>query len=694
MNDEQDLVDLGDILGRVRRRSGWIAAGALAGFAIAVAVAFALPPRYQSTTKVLIRAADGGASPLSRVSGLADMLSIGGLGSKPFDTEMEVLTSRAVIGSVVDSLGLQARVTKPRATPVMRLVQSARWLREVPDGAVYAFARSGNGYKVEGPGAPATVTPGVPFRTGAGVLTLRRGGLPDAFTLRVSDYEDAVTDVFKRLDPGKPTGEVAHLEFAAADPVTAAAVPNALVREYLLRRRTTDRGVNAHRYEFLARQADSIGGELVRAEGSLRSYMETSGVVDPEFQGKATFERLAQLQGEAETIDVETRALERTLSAGVAPQGSDLAAYPTFFKNPAISNVLQQLLELRATRTQLLQKRTDRDPEVVGLTRSISQLEAELGSLSRAYLNGLRQQRAAVQLELARYRSSAATIPGTSEASLRLQREVKRLSETLIVLQTQLVQTRLAAIGEGGDVRQIDPAVPPKRPAFPSKPLFVGLGLFAGLLLGCCGALVRSYTDDRLRTAREIQAAMRVPALEFVPGAPLLVSGSQERGTVLVAAGSEGADTALVARQLAETASLRGQDVAFVDLTHPRAMLAAGSENGSPRSASTALVPGTAPEAAGYQLYAGPDGARWTGSSLRGDVEDLERRFARVVVALPLAESPAALALFAPQRPVVLVVGPGPVSRSRLGGTMDGLARLDAHPAALVLVRTRAAADA
>ena len=43
------------------------------------------------------------------------------------------------------------------------------------------------------------------------------------------------------------------------------------------------------------------------------------------------------------------------------------------------------------------------------------------------------------------------------------QREVKRLTQTMLGVQAQIIDARLAAIAEGGQVRQIDVAQPPNR---------------------------------------------------------------------------------------------------------------------------------------------------------------------------------------------------------------------------------------
>src|SRR5690606_35205723 len=172
-----------------------------------------------------------------------------------------------------------------------------------------------------------------------------------------------------RLEVEEPGGDIAELGFRAGDPVTAAAVPNTMVELFLARRRTTDRGVNQRRYEFLLAREDSIATELRRAEAALRTQQESSGVIDPMLVGETELGRVVELQGEHETLGIEARTLRQILAQN--REGSwavrDLAAFPTFLNNPAINQLLGQLMEVETERTRLLERRTERDPEIEAL---------------------------------------------------------------------------------------------------------------------------------------------------------------------------------------------------------------------------------------------------------------------------------------------------------------------------------------
>ena len=351
--------------------------------------------------------------------------------------------------------------------------------------------------------------------------------------------------------------------------MTAAMVPNAVLVNYLSRRKTDDRGVNAHRAEFLALQIDTNATLLASAEDALRRFQERSGLVDPVVIGKIELEATSELRKSLGALEVEQGALDQSLAQIAAGRMSarQLVAYPSFLKSPGINDLLRQLSELETERTKLLERRLETDDQVVALTRSIANVEGQLVPLAKAYAAALRKQRTDVSAQIATLGTSLTAFPAAAQSSARLAREVLRLNQLAFALQTQLVQARLAAVSEGGDVRALDRATPPKEPAFPSVPLTLALGLGVGLLLGLAAALAAGSFGRYLDDSDAIERVFGVPTVRLLPGAPLLMSGREALRTLLLIPVGDRASTATVAARLAETASARGGTATILDFT-------------------------------------------------------------------------------------------------------------------------------
>ncbi|GAB3159654.1 YveK family protein [Microbispora hainanensis] len=66
----------------------------------------------------------------------------------------------------------------------------------------------------------------------------------------------------------------------------------------------------------------------------------------------------------------------------------------------------------------------------------------------------------------------------------------------------------------------ISPARPPARPSYPSPPLFLGSGLFLGVLAGAGAAFGRDRLDTRIRTSADIERLCGLPLLAELPARP------------------------------------------------------------------------------------------------------------------------------------------------------------------------------
>ncbi|MFC1791056.1 GumC family protein, partial [Gemmatimonadota bacterium] len=380
-----------------------------------------------------------------------------------------------------------------------------------------------------------TVSPGGTLQLPGATLTLRSEGLPDAFRIRVLDRQDVVDRILRKglLSAEITGGDLAEVTFTSRDGATAARVANTAVELYLLDRRERMRGISGNRLGVLTHLADSLQGELSRATAEYRRYQEAERAFDPERLGDV--ERAGELRAEVDAMSVEARALDEVLGrmSSDSVSAADILAYPSFLSSDAINNVLDRIFTLQAERIELLKRRTERDDEVILLQENIDYLKGELVALARSYRDGIQRQLEELAAELQRYREELASRPLEEERTFELEGEVERLTASYLGVQTQLVQARLANIGEGTDLRQIDRAPAPKKPAFPIWWLNLGIGLVAGFFLGLVAALVRGALSPAVRDAAELRriSGLRVVTLDGL-NQPLLLKGLGEVSTL------------------------------------------------------------------------------------------------------------------------------------------------------------------
>jgi tyrosine-protein kinase Etk/Wzc len=656
-----DTIDVADVVRTLRRQwravIGFIVLGVLA----AAAVVLFAPRRFDGKVTVLARpGAQAGGSVSGRMGGLGELLGgLGGLGLQgSIETELQVLKSRALAGQVVDSLQLQIVPREPRGLPAARFV-SASSLNGRFAPRVYQFARQPDGsYRVRG-GAPDRdfqAHAGVASAIDVGSITINPGA-PERFSLRVMDREDAITRFSRRLAASKAGGDIAKISYRGDDSVSAAAAANMLVHFYLERRRTTDRGVNERRVEYVTAQLDATAAELARTERELRRQQEASRVFDAEIFGEVELTAAAEMRQTLTDLQVEEGAIRQLLSQADAGRvtSRDLAAYPAFMKGTSVSPMAQQLSDLEARRIALLERRTERDPEVVAIDNTITALQANIAGMVRSYAASITRQREQLQQRVDSVHATLLALPAAAERGGRLKRDVMRLTQIYTALEAQLVEARLAAIGEGGDVRQIDVAVPARKPSFPQPLLTMGIGTAGGLMAGLVAALFLGWFGRWLRDPAEVERAIGIAAQRADADMPLLVAATAGTRSVLVVPLDGRTQTSTVAERLARTARQRAIQATVLDLSTEHA---GGGGNGKAPVDSLHV-------------------ARM--------LDDIEQQNAMTVVQLPALMSDVTMAVMRETRPVVLVAPPGPVDRTRLAGAVDALRRLNVPCAGVVL---------
>lgn len=83
----------------------------------------------------------------------------------------------------------------------------------------------------------------------------------------------------------------------------------------------------------------------------------------------------------------------------------------------------------------------------------------------------------------------------------------------------KLKELNIQAALRATNISVADPARPPSAPKRPNPPLYIALGLIAGLFTGVTGAFVREHMDDTVTVALQLQGAS-LPMLGNIPASP------------------------------------------------------------------------------------------------------------------------------------------------------------------------------
>lgn len=498
-----------------------------------------------------------------------------------------------------------------------------------------------------------------------------------------------------------PNALVIELVAAASDPVTAAAIANAVIDEYLARQGGRKRQVADQALAWMAGEIGDLRrriAELNRRAQAERRALLGAEAADPgttENQLRAVGNALAVARTEradAEASLVELRSAAERLGAKAAGQLVD---------TPEIVAARRELAEVEQ---RLAAERASR-----GNRQVVAELEAEATSLRALAVRlvareterldldlRIRTERVeALQRESRALQQDALELEQTHVAIADIEREAAASQELYVVLLTR--QNEIAAQKEAirPDARILNAAVPPEAPFGPRRGLLAGLAGLLGFAGFTAGVLALDALSGRFETLGDLEEAAGLTVLGAVhrePGAgpsrrlvdrdigPLPTEEGIELAIALRGAGALPRLVVLVpAADLADAEALALRLVASAD-RHDRAVEVITLE-AEPGAGTPPPLFRTMPLAA--QLAAEQDGGARAAAQIRASCGHCD---AVLLVLPPLAEA-ALAATWSRQADSTMIVAGG--ARPAEGPVLRTVARLreaGVTPAGIVVV--------
>ncbi len=327
-----------------------------------------------------------------------------------------------------------------------------------------------------------------------------------------------------------------EISFQSHDPELAAAVVNALTENYIDQSLEVRWQATQKASEWLSQQLDGLKLKLEHSEEELQRYARENGLLFLETRdGQLEHildERLRQLQEEltraqAERFERESRY--RLVEAG------HLQALPGD-ESKVIEDLLVRLADLRRERAELATLFTGEYPRVRQLDNQIAELEqllaAERARIAERIGNAYRAALAREQMLMRAFAEQQRQQNQIAERSVQyniLKREVETNRQLYEALLQRLKEAGVSSGIKSSNIRVVDRATPPRRPAKPNLLLNLILGTVFGLGLGIGAALLAEYVDNSLKSAEEIERYLQIPTLAFIPAEGSLVG---RRGAV------------------------------------------------------------------------------------------------------------------------------------------------------------------
>ena len=519
-------LDLRQILAILRRRIWWILAFAVLGGGAAGYLAFTAKPVYQATGT--IRLTENRQRLTSGLTGQTEGRPL--LSADPLLSQIAILTSRGVVGGVVDSMPeLRLRTEDFPAslvtdfaiegTPEEADKASARITLTFDDRTVTAVA-SGGERASAAYGQPMDIA-GIRFAIAS------RPASKDGI-LKVLHRVDAVVSVARGIQ-AKPREEtnVIDVSYNSTNPELAQNIINDLVQTFK-QSSIEDAAQEARlRRQFIETQLhenDSLLSEARLAVSDFRSRQKSFSAREKFTVERSDLTSIQQQQADLESQrrlyssivqqlqSGDQRGSLQDLGALISAQGANAS--------PVVMDLYQQLQRLQASRDSLTTgqwARSASNPDVQRIDALIASASERLQRTVTLIVGVLDDRRASLSKLQAQNTASLVQIPATdAEEAVLLERQesYRKIADQL---RDEYQKARLSEAAEVGQIDIVDLATLPKAPVGVPASRKVIFGVLLGVFMGVGIALILEHLNTAIRGRDDVESSLQLPGLAVIP---------------------------------------------------------------------------------------------------------------------------------------------------------------------------------
>ncbi|MGL5239661.1 MAG: tyrosine-protein kinase Wzc [Kluyvera ascorbata] len=445
-----DEIDIGRLVGTVVEGKWWVI-GVTAAFAVA-AIIYTLfaTPIYSADALVRIEQNQGSAL----VQDISNALT-----SKPpaSEAEIQMITSRLVLGKTVDDLDLDIAVSKNtlpvigagwerlmgrqnetvKVTTFNRPVAMAdsTFTLEVLSPTAYRLSND-DGFSAEGKVGEALNKDGVSLVVAG--ITAREGARFTVTKYSTLGMINTLQNSLSVTEDGKDSG-VLTLTMVGEDKDRIRDILNSIAHNYVAQNVARKSEEAAKSLEFLEVQLPQVRSQLDVAENKLNAYRQQKDSVDLPLEAKSVLDSMV--------------------------------------------NIDAQLNEL-----------TFREAE-------ISKLYTRIHPAYRTLL----EKRRALEEEKAKLSKRVTAMPKTQQEIVRLTRDVESGQQVYMQLLNKQQELKITRASTVGDVRIVDPAIAQPGVVKPKKALIVLGSIILGLMLSIVGVLLRSLFNRGIESPQALE---------------------------------------------------------------------------------------------------------------------------------------------------------------------------------------------
>lgn len=518
---EEDVIDLREILGVLRRNALLVLACTLAAAALTAYLVFSQLPQYRASAVIRLKDEREALTGSMENPALDQML---GKAVDPLLSQLEVMQSRTVAREVVQRTGFRVQpldgsinraelgpvAVDPAAPPDTIQLTFTAGQYQVSNGVQQQSARYGETVAIAG------VMLTVPAHPGS-----------DAATLAVLSEQRAVERLQRdlRAVPMEKT-DVVTVDFTSVDPVLAKQVADTAVIVFQEANARDARQRSQRRRVFIEEQLAATDVLLIQAQQALSDFRRRESVLSSRDEFAAQQAGIFDLEVRLQELEAD-RSVYADLLENLNQPGTDemrglrsLVSAPGIAQNPVVAQLYTQLARYQTVRDSLTTgnwSSAPDNPDVQRINSLIASTQAALVDAARSHVGTLDARIAALEDLRRRTTAGMQAMPDKEAEEMRLVLGVETTRNMADLLREEYQRARIAEAVEVGVVEVVDHAILPTEPIGAGRGLKVALGAILGLMLGGGAAFLREHLNTAIRRNDEIEPLLHTPSLAVVP---------------------------------------------------------------------------------------------------------------------------------------------------------------------------------
>jgi capsular exopolysaccharide synthesis family protein len=480
---QKNELHLLDLMATLRKYRRVVLSFFLVVFGLVVLVTYAATPLYEGTTKVLIEKVEG-ETLTGRVRG-------GSSDPEFYETQLQLIRSRAVVGRVVDLLNLEENydsyldAVNKRRTVLQFVWQTFGDVLGDIKSALMSGKRSAN--------------------TEHGRKAILVEKIKESLIVRPMEGTRLVT-----------------ISYFSPNPELAAMVANTIAKAYIEETLQLKMDATRRNLEWMGRKAEDEALKLKKSEQALQDYMKANDIITMEDRIAVVPEKLSEITVQllrAETHRKELEILVRKINQ--AGRNYDRAETLTAVSSDlALQSLRAQIVEIEKNIMELSNKYGARHPLMVKARGDLQVLERKKRQEIDRIVASLRNE---YELALSNEQTLRGKLTGAKSEALGLNEKfiqygaLKRVVDTnrtlYDALMLKLKEQSITEETNPVNLWLVEEANPPKVPAKPWKKANLILGLVAGLVGGIVLAFTLDYMDNTIKNPEEAESVLGVPIL-------------------------------------------------------------------------------------------------------------------------------------------------------------------------------------